>query len=270
MSVLQPIAGKPEFSRLVLLDLDSGQVLRSMEIEASNEGRAPLIEWLGPERPFVWSFGVGGPLMVDLSVDPPKQVRVLPELFGLNLMTYPDQISSMGVFYSSVDGGYHIVAHVNLPEDKSIYLYHGENGQVEKLAGDRNVMMILPGDQRMPLELWQDTPTYDDSYDLVRVDAADQPQTPLQVSGHIPRKSPNLQSRLLPGSKRMLFGSTQGISLVGLPGGETLAFWQLVGAETSTLPTLSLAPNGRALIAVAHLNDSQIPDSPLYWLSLEK
>jgi hypothetical protein len=71
----------------------------------------------------------------------------------------------------------------------------------------------------------------------------------------------------------MLFGSTQGISLVGLPGGETLAFWRLVDAENSTLPTLSLAPNSRALIAVAHMTsagDSQNQGDLLYWLALEE
>ena len=49
------------------------------------------------------------------------------------------------------DGSYHIVVHMSLPEDKSIYLYHGEDGKVEKLAGDRQVLMILPGDQLMPM-----------------------------------------------------------------------------------------------------------------------
>ena len=83
--MIQPVAGKPELSRLVVLDLDSGQVLRTMEIEASIEEGTPLVEWLGPERPFIWSMESDGPLMIDLSVDPPQQIRVLPDLFGLNL-----------------------------------------------------------------------------------------------------------------------------------------------------------------------------------------
>jgi hypothetical protein len=271
ISVLQPVVGKPERSWLVLLDLDSGQVLRSLEIETGwEEGRAPIVEWMGAEQLFVWGFGTTGPLLVDLSVDPPQQVRVLTELFGLDL-TYPDQIHSMGAFYSAASDSFHIVAHINLPEDQSIYLYHSETGQVEQLTGDRQVMMILPDDQRMPLVPWQDVPTYDDEYDLVWVDAPEQPQVRLQVSGHTPRNSPYLQSRLLPGGGRMLFGSTQGISLVGLPGGERLAFWRLVGAENATLPALSLAPHGRALIAVAYPSSSQTTQGSLvYWLSLEE
>ena len=125
----------------------------------------------------------------------------------------------------------------------------------------------------MPLVPWQDKPSYDDGYDLVWVDAPGKPQAPLQVSGHIPRNYPNLQSQVLPGSTKMLFGSTQGISLLGLPGGETLSFWRLSGAEDSLLPLLSLAPDGRAVVATAHLNptkDGQDQGSLLYWLALEK
>jgi hypothetical protein len=221
----------------------------------------------------VWSFGAGGPLLVDLSADPPRQVRVLPELFGLDLLLYPDQINSMGVFYNPENGGFHVVVHVNLPEEKSIYLYHSETGQVEKLEGDRQVIMILPGDQRMTLAPWQDTPTYEDGYDLLWVDAPDKPQTHLQINGHTPRNYPNLHIDLLPGGERILVGSTQGISLVGLPGGETLAFWRLVGAEDASGPSFTVAPDSRALIATAYLNASpegQNRGPLLYWIGLEE
>ena len=267
ISVIQTVAGKPELSRLVLLDLDSGNVLYQIEIEASVEVGTPLVEWLGPERPFIWSMESEGPLMIDLSVETPLQVHVLPDLFGLD-MTYPDDISSMGVFYSITNGSYHIVVNMNLPEDKSIYLYHGEDGKVEKLAGDRQVLMILPGDQLMPLIPLQDTPTYDDEYDLVWVDKPEQPQIHLQVSGHTPRNYPNLQCRLRPGGTGMLFGSTQGISLVGLPGGETQAFWQLTGAENATLPTLLLTPDAQGLIVFASSFGTEGQGSLVYWVPL--
>jgi hypothetical protein len=273
ISVLQPVAGKPERSWLVLLDLDSGQVLRSLEIETGwEEGRAPIVEWMGPEQLFVWGFGTTGPLLVDLSVDPPRQVRVLPELLGRDLI-YPDQINSMGAFYAPAGDSFHIVAHLNLPEDQSILLYHNETGQVEVLPGDRQVLMIFPGDQRMPLVPWQDPPSYADEYDVLWVDAPGGSQVNLQVSGHTPRNYPNLQTRLLPAGERMLFSSTQGISLVDLTSGETQAFWRLSGAENATLPSLSLAPNGRVLIVTADTNsaeDGQSQGNLLYWLPLEE
>jgi len=270
LSVLQPIEGDLEHSHLVLLDLDTGQVLRSLEIEAYSEGMAPLVEWMDSERPFVWGFGTGGPLLVDLSVDPPLQLHAFPDLFGFDLV-YPDEVFSMGAFYSTEDEGFHIVVHVNKPGDTSIYLYHSETGQVEKLDGDRQVMMVLPGDQRMPLVPLQDTPTYDDGYDLVWVDAPERPQTHLQVSGHTPRNYYILASRLLPGSTGMLFGSNQGVSLVDLLSGDTLAFWALTGAEDASFTRLMGSPNGKALIVIAHPGGSTKAEDQgalLYWIAL--
>ena len=203
--------------------------------------------------------------MIDLSVDPPSQVRVFPDLFGFNL-TYPDQISSMGVFLSPTDNIFHIVAHVNLPDDNAIYVYHGENGQIEKLPGDQQMLMILPGDQKMPAIIRQDTPPYADEYRLVWVDMPDKPMVNLPVSGHSQRNTFYLPTLLLPGSTRMLFGSTQGISLVALPGGETLKFWRLVEAEDVSLPTFSPSPQGNALIVTAHINNNQNFGALLYLL----
>ncbi len=211
----------------------------------------------------IWSFGKDGPLWVDLSADPPRQVRVLPDLFLVDL-TYPDQMSSIGMFYSPADDSYHIVAQVNLPDDRSIYVYHSESGKKEKLAGDRPVMMILPGDQRMPLVPWQDKPGFTNDYELIWVDAPDRAQAHLQIEGHMPREYSDLQTRLLPGGGAMLFGSSQGISQVELPGGSTQAFWRLSGLEKVSLPILSVAPGGNAVIVAA---SSQNQGSALYWLA---
>lgn len=272
VSIIQPVSGQPGRSRLVLIDLESGQALRSLEVEASAEGRGPMVEWLGPERPFVWSLSPSGPLMLNLASDPPGQVQVLAGLFGLGL-TYPDQMSSMGVVYPTAGENFHIVAHLNLPDDRSIFVFHGEDGKVENLAGDKPVLLVFPGDQYMALVPWQDAPSYEDEYELVWIDEPQKPAAHLQVSGHTPRNIANLQSRLLPGGERILFGSTQGISLVGLPNGETLAFWQLIGAENAVLPSLSLAPDGQTLIVVAHLSlneEDPTQANQLYWLRLDE
>jgi hypothetical protein len=139
---------------------------------------------------------------------------------------------------------------------------------VEKLAGDRPVLMILPGDHLMPPIQWQDTPTYEDVYDVVWVDRPEQPPIHLKVRGHTPRNYQLLASRLRPGSTGMLFGSTQGISLVGLPGGETQAFWQLIGAEDAIYPTILLTPDGLGAIVFVSSNSSGTQDNLVYWLSL--
>jgi hypothetical protein len=103
---------------------------------------------------------------------------------------------------------------------------------------------------------------------VVWVDRPEQPSIHLKVRGHTPRNYQLLESRLRPGSTGMLFGSTQGISLVGLPGGETQAFWQLTGAENATLPTILLTPDGRGLFAFISGYSSDAQDSLVYWLPL--
>lgn len=272
--VVQPVVGSPEQTRLVLLDWGSGEVLRSLEVEASSEGYAPIVEWINPQRPFIWSFGQGGPLLVDLSVDPPEQVRVLPKLLGLDL-AYPDEVHGMGVFYTGEGETFHIVTRVNLPDDQSIYLYHSENGEVEQLGGDRQMMFIFPGDQRMPTSTEAYGPAspeqiYDDGYDVLWVDAPERPQVHIEVSGHNPRNYSMLQSRLLPGGERMLFTSTQGISLVDLLTGRTLAFWGLSGAENALLPSLSVSPNGRTAVSIADTGTTENQGSYLYLFSWEE
>jgi hypothetical protein len=178
----------------------------------------------------------------------------------------------MGAFHASEGGGFHLVVHTNLPDDRSIYVYHSENGQVEKIDGDRQVILILPGDQHMILAPLQDTPPYDDSYDLIWIDQPNNPRARVQVAGHSSRDLPNLASRSLPGGKRMLFGSSQGISLVGIPGGEALAFWRLEGSGDYLFPRLYLTPGGQALIAVTNPGPSangQSQSNLLYWIPLE-
>jgi len=269
MAVMQPIADEPELSRLVLLNLDSGEVLRSLEIQSSHEWGAPSSEWLGTQRLFIWSMDQIGPILLDLSQEPPQQVRVFAELYGIDML-YPDQLSSMGVFYDPGGDRYHIVFNANFPEDKSIYLYHSESGQVEELDGNRQVMMIFPGGQRMALIPLEDGPVEDGSYDVLWVDATDRPQAHVEASGHLPRNYYMLQSRLLPGCIRMVFGSSQGISLVDLTNGETLAFWKLSGAENALLPHLSLSPDGHVLIITTDASDNQPQSSMLYRLALEE
>jgi hypothetical protein len=272
LAVLQPIQNEPDRTRLTLLDLDSGQILRSFEVETGNEDRAPIIERIGPERLFVWGFGTGGPLLVDLSVEPARQERVLPELFGHEL-DYPLDVHSMGAFYSPDSNSFHIVVHVNLPGDQSIYLYHGESGQVEVFPGEGQALVIFPGDDLMLQVPLQEISAYEEEYDLIWADAPEQESKRLVVSEHSYRNDPYLKFRLLPDRQALLISSTQGISMVGLPGGETLEFWQLVGGETATYVSLILSPDGRSVIAHAHLNspmEGEGQGSPLYWIPLDE
>lgn len=71
----------------------------------------------------------------------------------------------------------------------------------------------------------------------------------------------------------MLFGSSQGVSLLDLLSGETLAFWTLTGAEDASSTSLVVAPNGKTLIAMAHPDGTLKEEDQaalLYWIPLDE
>ncbi len=266
MAVIQQVPGDAGLSRITLVDLNSGEVVQQVEAAGRN-GTDPMhSEWMGPDHLLVWAMDSAGPLMIDFSAEPASQVRVLPELMGLNL-AYPDQVFSTGAYYSDSSGAFHIIVYANLAEDQSIYIYHSENNQVEHLVSTQPVLLILPDDQRMPLIRQEDEPIYEEGYQLIWVDAPGKPQGYMPLAGHTPRNSTMLGTRLLPGSQGLLVSSSRGISLAAIPGGETLAFWQLSGAGDASGITMSLSPDGTALIAVARMNTMDQGDL-VYWLPI--
>jgi hypothetical protein len=271
VAILQPISGDQDHSRLSLLDLENGRVLRSLILEAGSKDQAPLAEWMGSNQLFVWPFQSKGPLLVDLAVDPPAQTQVISELLGLDL-AYPEQISSAGAFNDPASGSLHFVLHMNLPTDPDIYLYHGENGQVERLAGDRPRLMFFPGGQLMPLVHLQSRPPDQDTFELFWVDRPDLAPIHWVVSGHLPRTYPTLQIDQIPEQEALLLGSSQGISQVGLPGGEVQAFWPLGSGEEGSPPSISISPDGRSMIVTLFLASTgdSLQGQRLYWIDLEQ
>jgi hypothetical protein len=102
-----------------------------------------------------------------------------------------------------------------------------------------------------------------DEYDLTWVDQPAKAAPKLIVKGHLPRDYPRLGVRLLPGNALgiapIAFSSSQGVSLVSLPDGKLLRFWELAGLQGP--PYVVAAPHGEALVAVA--------DASLYYIPLE-
>ena len=70
------------------------------------------------------------------------------------------------------------------------------------------------------------------------------------MQGHQPRNYPNLFPRYLPEKSQLAFASSQGVSLVSIPDGEMIAFWELAGGggySSYVLPSTGQA----ALVVVA-------------------
>lgn len=108
---------------------------------------------------------------------------------------------------------------------QGVYLYASATGQVE-LFPPSTSLFFSPDGQWLRLPKWEDTPTYRDEYELVWLDETRQTHR-LAVEGHTPRSHPQLFPVYLASRAQLVFSSSQGISLVSLPDGETLRFWEL-------------------------------------------
>jgi hypothetical protein len=172
----------------------------------------------------------------------------LKDIFALDI-AYPDEISSMTPITDKAGESYHLAVRVNHPRNQDLYLYHSETDSVEVLCHEVDTILFFPDGEWTELRKMPNVPTYQDEYELVWVDTPQDPRR-LIVQGHTPRNYPTLFARYLPRSSQMAFSSSQGISLVSVPDGELLRFWELAGAEGSHSPHVLASPDGKVLVAI--------------------
>lgn len=235
-------------STLYLVAGDTGEVVKSLPLEYASDQSAPWVEWLTRDELLLDSGGVLA--VMDLRSDPPRIVHVLKDIFALDI-AYPDEISSMASITDKAEESYHLAVRVNHPRNQDSYLYHSETGSVEVLRHEVNTILFFPDGEWTKLRNlpeWEDVP---DEYELVWVDAPGKETRRLVVQGHTPRNYPTLFATYLPRSSQMAFSSSQGISLVSVPDGELLRFWELAGGEGSHYAHLLATPDEKAVVAVA-------------------
>lgn len=268
LAVYHPEPSEPVArGQISLLDAGSGEVTQTIELPSV--GEVLQLDWLVDEALFVWDYSEMGPWLVDLSGEQPRVISVLPELFDLDL-AHPDQFSTSSSVGDPSSGTYHIAFKVNTAEDKATYLYHSETGELEVLPLEGHTFLIYLDGDLEPLFLAEDEPAYTDEFELVWVDDPEKGITHLSVEGHTPRDYPILWPRLVPGGSQIAFASSQGISLVSIPDGQLLEFWELQGP--SGYPVLAAAsPDGRYLsIAGSDLNATPPePGGAFYLIPLE-
>lgn len=254
---------------LTIVAVDSGQIIRGIQLPGDSEPGPPVTEWLLEDKLFVWDFSPAGPLLVDLAEEPPKIVPVRDELLGLEI-AIPDETAGMGYFADEEAGNFHIAVRTNKPGVDALLIYHSETGEVERWAEDAHYYLLFPNGDFVFLNRLEDEPTYSDEFQLIWVDDPLRPPERLVVEGHTPRNYPDLWPRLLPGGEQLAFGSSQGISLVSIPDGQLLNFWQLE-SQGHPLPSISPSPDGRFIVVIASsLNeDLSQPGSALYLIRLE-
>jgi hypothetical protein len=195
---------------------------------------------------------------------------VLKEIYGLEIQP-PAMITTEGSYGDPQRGIYHLVLAYRSPQERALYLYHSDGNRLEKLLHDFDTFLFFPDGQAVDIFRLEDTPTYNDNYQMVWVDDASRPSRQLVVQGHTPRQYPQLTYAWIPSADRIAFGSTQGVSLVSIEDGRLIEFWSLEGAQDSGYTDLSLSPDGKTLAVWAQIGTSGTAygiDSMLYMVPL--
>jgi hypothetical protein len=182
--------------------------------------------------------------IMDFRSEPPAVTDVLRDIFLLDI-AFPFDAWGMDTVSSKDRASYFIGVQVNHPRNKGSYIYSSKTGQVEIFYSDVSGLIFLPDGQWMRLMKWEDPPTVRDEYELVWLDQSHE-NVRLIVKGHTPRAHFQIFPAYLPTSSQLVFSSSQGISLVSLPDGETVGFWDL--ASDADYFSVNASPNGDALI----------------------
>lgn len=235
-----------EGSTLFIVEAETGRVERELPLDSASDQSAPFVVWMSEEELLVHASGAL--FLIDLRTDPPEYTDVFREIFLLDL-SYPDDITSFAW------EGHHLSVRVNHPRNQDIYIYHPETGEVEIIQpGDASPLLFFPNGEMVEMASYPEEPS-GDQYELIWIDAPDAPSRVLSVQGHLPRNYPQLFPRYLPEASTLVFGSSQGVSLLSMPDGEALGFWELGGGgsispyvlPSSDYPALVVAAEGDGL-----------------------
>jgi hypothetical protein len=232
---------------LFIVDGATAQVLASQTIKEAYKQSSPWVDFVGPDQ--VVTNGSGKFDLYDFSSTPVMVTEVMKDLFGLDL-SFPDDVSSN---FSQIDASgkfYHLGIHTNQPRNHSVYLYHSETGKVEVLDPTTDPILFLPDGKCIYLPAMQSDATYKDEFELIWVDQPEKPHAHLTLQGHNPRDYPTLAMACFEKSSRIAFASAQGVSLVSIPDGKLLRFWDLGGRRNVSL---TLSPDEKYLVAMTDM-----------------
>jgi hypothetical protein len=235
---------KEDEAFLYIVDWASGEVEKSLPLEGVSDAALPIVEWLTRDELLLHGNTL---TLMDFRSEPPITTDVLKDVFLLDI-AYPLDVWGMDTVRLKDGENYYIGVQVNHPRNKDAYVYSSKTGQVEVFHHDVSTLIFFPDRQWLRMLKWEDEPTYRDEYVLVWMDQSNE-KTRLRVEGHVPRTHPQMIPEYLPASARLVFGSSQGISLVSIPDGKTVGFWEL--ANNADYFSVIPSPNGEALVVAA-------------------
>lgn len=244
-----------EGSTLYLISGETGSVITALPLDHASDQSAPWVEGLSEQELLL--HGNRELILIDFRTTPPQINNIMADIFGLDIV-YPDEVSAAGSLPDASGDGYYLFVRLNHPRNQATYLYHSVSGRVYVYDHEYHTLLLFPDGSLLELPKQELVPAYQDEYDLVVVDEPEVVQPQLLFAGHTPREYPHLSFAFLSASAQMAVASAQGVSLVSLPSGEMIRYWELTGDGFS--PFLMVSPNGTALVAVKDYGG-------LYWLS---
>jgi hypothetical protein len=233
---------------LFLLDGRTGKLLSSQVMDQAFEQSAPFIEWMTVD--ILLMHGPQSLIQIDFRTDPPSQVDVMKELFNLALKV-PEQVSSDAAISTKDGQSYHILVRANHSGDKKVYVYHAESGQVSHYQPQDQGVFIFPDGQWTLLPPIESSARKNDLVELYWIDSDRPGPVSIQVAGHLPRGYQMLDVEYLAEKSALLLGSSNGVSMVSVPGGEMINFWR-VGSGLDTSPWLQLSPDEKTALFISN------------------
>ncbi len=231
-------------SRVILMDLQTRQILEQIPISAGTTENQAWIDWINEDSLLIY----GGQNQRSLLIkrQPGSSSVVIPAWKDLTDLATPGMVSAEGSFGDPQSGIYHLMLAYDTPEKRYIFLYHSDGDRIETLAHEINTILLFPDGQSIILNILENTPAYNDRFQVIWVDDTTRESSQIQVMGHTPRQYPQLIDAWDAKTGDMAFGSTQGVSLISLEDGRLVEFWKLAGQEPS-YTGLSLSPDGKTL-----------------------
>jgi WD40 repeat protein len=258
-------------SLISLVDLHNGQILEKINVPVGSEQFSAWLEWMLEDVILVYGEPNLGSVLVERQPDGSvRMTPVLEDLFGLDLLS-PNEITAQGGYGDPQRGIYYLTLVTRSPQERALYIYHSDGDRVEELPHDFDTFLFFPNGETENMFRLEDTPTFTDLLQLVWIDHPTRQNQQLTALGHTPRQYPQITHAWDPGTQRMAFGSTQGVSLVSIADGRLIEFWSLEGAQDSGYTNLSLSPDGKTLAVQAMLARSTQfgpPESAFYVITL--
>ncbi len=240
-------AGQGDGHTLYILSGDGLQLLHSLPLPDTQGARLPMVEWLSNHELLL--SGSSRALLVFVDESQVRYTDVFDQIFKLDIH-YPNDISGWGSLTAGDGENFYLAVRLNLPRNQAVILYDSRSAQLRTFAPEDGLLLISGSGSIMSLHSLDNAPPGQDRYDVVWLDDPAREINTLVVEGHLPRSYPTLFPRYLPGTNQLAFASEQGVSLVSLPQGETIGFWELGERATSLQPVLYPSPDGSGLAAV--------------------